>query len=129
MSPAPAVRAGGARHDEGHTTRGAARSRPTPPDLRHTSTARQCGSCCLIVMPACVGGYLVHLQSPPRPRARVWHTSCSQLRFTFDSLAISLRAYVRIILDSVDELGQRWRLVAGRLFGRSDDAVRNRWKR
>ena len=35
----------------------------------------------------------------------------------------------RIILEAVDELGQKWRLVAGRLNGRSDDAVRNRWKR
>lgn len=35
----------------------------------------------------------------------------------------------RTILDAVDELGQKWRVVAQRLVGRSDDAVRNRWKR
>ena len=29
----------------------------------------------------------------------------------------------------VAELGQKWRAIAGRLPGRSDDAVRNRWKR
>ena len=29
----------------------------------------------------------------------------------------------------VAELGQKWRAVAGRLPGRSDDAVRSRWKR
>lgn len=35
----------------------------------------------------------------------------------------------RTILEAVDELGQKWRVVAQRLVGRSDDAVRNRWKR
>lgn len=35
----------------------------------------------------------------------------------------------RTILEAVDELGQKWRVVAQRLAGRSDDAVRNRWKR
>ena len=29
----------------------------------------------------------------------------------------------------VAELGQKWRAIAGRLPGRSDDAVRSRWKR
>ena len=29
----------------------------------------------------------------------------------------------------VAELGLKWRTIAGRLPGRSDDAVRNRWKR
>ena len=29
----------------------------------------------------------------------------------------------------VAELGQKWRAIAGRLSGRSDDAVRSRWKR
>ena len=29
----------------------------------------------------------------------------------------------------VAELGQKWRTIAGRLPGRSDDAVRSRWKR
>ena len=29
----------------------------------------------------------------------------------------------------VTELGQKWRAIAGRLPGRSDDAVRSRWKR
>ena len=35
----------------------------------------------------------------------------------------------RLIWEAVDELGQKWRLVAQRLIGRSDDAVRNRLKR
>ena len=34
-----------------------------------------------------------------------------------------------IVGRGVAELGQKWRAIAGRLPGRSDDAVRNRWKR
>ena len=33
------------------------------------------------------------------------------------------------ILDSVYQFGQRWRVIAALLPGRSDDAVRNRWNR
>ena len=36
---------------------------------------------------------------------------------------------VLIVGRGVAELGQKWRTIAGRLPGRSDDAVRNRWKR
>ena len=34
-----------------------------------------------------------------------------------------------IVGRGVAELGQKWRAIAGRLSGRSDDAVRSRWKR
>jgi hypothetical protein len=33
------------------------------------------------------------------------------------------------ILEEVAKVGQKWRLIAAKLPGRSDDAVRNRWKR
>ena len=35
----------------------------------------------------------------------------------------------RMIHEAVEELGLRWRAIASRLPGRSDDAVRNRWLR
>ena len=35
----------------------------------------------------------------------------------------------QLILDGVVEFGCRWRKIAARLHGRSDDAVRNRWNR
>ena len=33
------------------------------------------------------------------------------------------------IMAAVEEHGQKWRIIAAKLPGRSDDAVRNRWKR
>ena len=36
---------------------------------------------------------------------------------------------VLTVRRGVAELGPKWRAIAGRLPGRSDDAVRNRWKR
>ena len=35
----------------------------------------------------------------------------------------------QMIVDSVQAMGFRWRLIAGMLPGRSDDSVRNRWNR
>jgi len=35
----------------------------------------------------------------------------------------------RTILAEVAKVGQKWRIIATHLPGRSDDAVRNRWKR
>ena len=47
-------------------------------------------------------------------------------------MRICLRILTLAVLTvgrGVAELGQKWRAIAGRLPGRSDDAVRNRWKR
>ncbi len=35
----------------------------------------------------------------------------------------------KTIIDCVNSMGQRWRVIAAKLPGRSDDAVRNRWLR
>jgi len=35
----------------------------------------------------------------------------------------------QIIMSEVERVGQKWRVIAAKLPGRSDDAVRNRWKR
>ena len=45
-------------------------------------------------------------------------------------MAAVLRRHALLpVCRGVAELGLKWRTIAGRLPGRSDDAVRNRWKR
>ena len=46
-----------------------------------------------------------------------------------DAMAVCNRPAAQIIRVSVESYGMRWRKIAARLPGRSDDAVRNRWNR
>ena len=98
---------------------GASSSGP-PHSLRVASLTH----CVTPTLAACTS---LHPSRPASRRVAPSPPSCPSPRL--QGRRVWLEEEDRTILDTVREIGFRWRTIASYLPGRSDDAVRNRWNR